>query len=372
MPPKTYGDEILGKATDDFLNSLKGSPPPAPPPLPEKARQVVGKVREVLAPSRVLDYALDRMIQKAPGLASDSSKEELRTFLANYLTEHPEHQIALDPDESRYALDIQTPRDVYWELLEGLAAIEGFKPSWLGTIRVYTKYIDIPNATAEWYPRANDPRAYDLAINQGLWWFISAFSKVLALWFAPHGEEIPMVDGHTRIELLRGILSLLEDNPQALKEIAPLRVRRPEQDIVSQRFARHAKQFVIGHEVAHAWLRHPETSVPRVEMGRRELWAQEHAADKRAVTILMGANMASDDVNDFEWAYLGADLFLSLVGLLELAFPTGGQSHPPAQLRQQRLREHLRETIGEGAASAMVQKAAACDSLMAEIGRQAT
>lgn len=143
--------------------------------------------------------------------------------------------------------------------------------------------------------------------------------------------------------------------------------------------------FVLGHEYAHILLGHLETAatrrgvLPASEVEALAYsWQEELAADWLGSVLSINANIEHEHV-DMDFGFLGISLFFDALDVMDRAvalLQTGDEnarqlgSHPPSELRKQRLRDFLPELGGSGPANAgRVEGALMLAEVQAEIIR---
>ena len=143
--------------------------------------------------------------------------------------------------------------------------------------------------------------------------------------------------------------------------------------------------FVLGHEYAHILLGHLETGATRrgvLPAAEAEAlvcsWQEELAADWLGSVLSINANIEHEHV-DMDFGFLGISLFFDALDVMDRAvalLQTGDEnarqlgSHPPSELRKQRLRDFLPALGGSEPANAgRVEAALLLAEVQAEIIR---
>lgn len=130
--------------------------------------------------------------------------------------------------------------------------------------------------------------------------------------------------------------------------------------------------FIMGHEYAHVLLGHlagPEATFANDADAILYSWQQELMADKMGF-VLSARAMQDANNADLSFALVGADFFFSASDIMDrtVSILATGElsvvqlgSHPPAALRQSRLREAMDEIVGETVAAGPKKLAGAFD-----------
>lgn len=146
--------------------------------------------------------------------------------------------------------------------------------------------------------------------------------------------------------------------------------------------SRSLQYFVLGHEYAHILLGHCDTAplrkgvLPVTEAETLAYsWGQELLADWLGMILAINAGVEHDD-RDIPYGFVGIGLFFDALAVMDRAvalLQTGDEnacqlgSHPPSNLRKQRLREFLPELTAHDPNSERVQTALLLDELQGEI-----
>jgi hypothetical protein len=142
--------------------------------------------------------------------------------------------------------------------------------------------------------------------------------------------------------------------------------------------------FVLGHEYAHIMLGHLDTTAARkgvLPATEAEAlvysWQQELIADFLGMILSLNASIDHNKV-DFGMAFWGIGLFFDALDVMDRAvslLQTGDEnvrqlgSHPPSDLRKQRMRESLSKMAESAYYAESVRRALGMDEIQTEITR---
>ena len=307
---------------------------------------------------------IDKLRGAAPGLVKDLGRGD--TGLGDATL----REIVRKVIERESGRDTQTPEQIFQGLVDRLSpslSKQGLKPSDLRElIAIGTLQHDEPNARARLVPGG---LGFVVLVHTGMWAFLSACSKVIALSTQPQGTSEPMLDSVVRDKLLRALVRLTAFAPGFLSRLETQHLSGYYQDAFAHHLAISTKQFVVAHELAHLICGHlSEQRDKLIRLASDSVtplptdWEQEHEADTIGMSLLINTNKQQDR-REILWTYLGCDAFLGISHILERAFALSANSHPPAIVRRSRLREHLKANF-PAAAEALLQPAETMGSLM--------
>lgn len=281
--------------------------------------------------------------REAPGLLNGIENNQLNEIVTTALSHNDVNEL----------LDMRTPQELFDELIAELT--HSLQESGITTNDLY-ELIGIgilatsePNARARSAP---DGLGCTIEVNEGMWWFISSFSRVIALSSDFQGGNCQTLDVLTREKIFVDLIKLMGTCPWLLREISIVHLKDRGQSAFSERLSKHVKQFILAHELAHVVLGHLWTKKEQAIQASTQNgeymptnWAEEHEADCTGLGLLLRAkyDSSSDKDQDLLWAYLGADAFFGMLNIVEKAFSVTPSSHPVAFQRRERLRLYAKE-----------------------------
>ncbi len=228
--------------------------------------------------------------------------------------------------------------------------------------------------------------------------FASKLSKAVA-WAIPHGPAD--ADGMMDFRIsVADVTERIEADPEVAERFADIVVTYavdgsleraghhllpPGYLNLAAMLSNSLEYFVVGHEYAHILLSHLDTTAAcKGVLAAAEAealaysWAQEIDADWLGTVLSINAGIAHEN-RDIDFGFLGISLFFDALDVMDRAvalLQTGDEnarqlgSHPPSDLRKQRLRDLLPRLAGDDPAIAdRVRRALGLAEVQGEIIR---
>ena len=319
-------------------------------PVTETENAILANVLSAFVPIAGF-WIYEGINKEASGLLDGIEKKQLNAIVRNVLSRNDVNEL----------LDIKTPQELFDELIIELTPSlqeSGLSPSDLNElVAIGTLATSEPNARTVSTP---DGLGWVITVNEGMWWFISSFARIIALSFDFSGSNSQTIDVSTREKILADLIKLMATCPRLLREISIVHLKNRGQSAFCERLSMHVKQFIVAHELAHVvlghlWTQKEQTTQVSIQSGEciPTRWGEEHEADCTGLGLLLRAKdeSSSDRDRDLPWAYLGADAFLGILNIVEKAYRITPSSHPSAMERRDKLRLYTRENYPRASAA---------------------
>jgi len=331
-----------------------------------------------------------------PAVAKDFGNRFLRDSLIPEQGQDPQMRALVE------RMTAQSVDDMYSEMLAGMqdniektaaARIEGIdlapRRPLIGHLRTGQL-----NAVSMLVPAHSG--AYLVLFEDQMALFVFTLSNAVA-WAIPHGPA----DANGRMEFkigVRDVTERIEANPEVAGRFANIIITYADTGSLAQAglhlmppgYFRLSSQlqialvyFVLGHEYAHILLGHLDTArkgvLPATEAEALEYsWQQELSADRMGMVLSINACIEHNSMDIYN-GFLGIGLYFDALDVMDRAvslLQTGDEnarqlgSHPPSDLRKQRLRDFLPQLGGgEPANAERVETALALAEVQGEIIR---
>jgi len=121
--------------------------------------------------------------------------------------------------EEGFLLDTKYPCQVYNELLDKISKSDSkFNSEGLRKILKVGLYPSSSmNAKARIAPNGV---TYEIAVNEGIWWFISTFSRIISLHSVAQGAKDETPSFSLTKRLIEGLVHIFANKPEILKELS--------------------------------------------------------------------------------------------------------------------------------------------------------